>query len=156
MKQIGILAVVLLLQLSATAQQGFVMSGSHTQNSNGSASSSMGQICQNTDSNASGTFQEGLQHPYEYANVVSVEELFSATEFSVFPNPARDFLLITHEGQDHSPVQLRLFDTAGKLIREDTITSNQHTLSLQNLRPGIYYLRLHMNNQTNTIEIVKQ
>lgn len=156
MKQASILAVALLLQASASAQQGFVMAGTDAQNSNGSSSSSMGQIARNTNTNASGTIQEGLQQPYEFVNVVAVEAILTGDQFSVYPNPTNNLLVITRDSQVGSEVQLRLFDATGKLILEEAMIATAHTLSLQNLSPGVYYLRLQMNNQTNTLEIIKQ
>jgi hypothetical protein len=72
-----------------------------------------------------------------YAN--QLEEINKEMEKSVFPNPFVDFIQIDFAGK---LVQAEIFDISGKQILSPKIWASGEGLSLSNLLPGIYYLRL--------------
>lgn len=156
MKHTSILIAALIISLNAAAQEGFVMSGASTQSGGASTSSSMGQTCQNHVTNSSGSSQEGLQHPFEYADVVSVDELASTMGIQVFPNPATEMVQIEFQVAPETPVHIELFDPSGKSIYTATVSDAQHHISLTSFSQGMYYLTLHVNNEQKTIQITKQ
>ena len=57
-------------------------------------------------------------------------------DFKVFPNPASGFIHIETTGQTF----VRLFDFQGKSLKEFSHPGGLHTLSLDNLKPGIYVI----------------
>jgi Secretion system C-terminal sorting domain/Reeler domain len=68
--------------------------------------------------------------------------------FSVFPNPASDYLFLAN---NHSVKfdRLRVYDLSGKLIYEleDSNFETQVKFDLSNFAKGMYFLKLSMNNE---------
>lgn len=71
--------------------------------------------------------------------------------FSVFPNPAHDF--ITVEKRNRAPAELRLTDTAGKLILTQTLQNSVETLPLNDLR-GMYFLEILQGEERYFMKVV--
>ena len=71
---------------------------------------------------------------------------------AVYPNPAKNQIAITN-GQEVK--MMRLFSTAGKLIKEQT--AGQPQMNIQELPIGVYLLKILLkSNETLTIKILKQ
>ena len=84
---------------------------------------------------------------------------------SVYPNPACDFVVISLQGTDYksAPAQLstpeteiRLFDAMAKLVLEESTASFPFRLSLENLKPGMYYLQIYDGETTVVYKVVKR
>ncbi|GAA4440676.1 hypothetical protein GCM10023188_38230 [Pontibacter saemangeumensis] len=76
----------------------------------------------------------------------------SATAVQAFPNPSRGDFYIKVVVPEESNVQVTLYDTRGKVIEQlpaSTFSSGTHTLQLnrQLKEPGLYLLKLRVNNQ---------
>ena len=71
---------------------------------------------------------------------------------AVYPNPAKNQIAITN-GQEVK--MMRLFSTAGKLIKEQT--AGQPQMNIQELPIGVYMLKILLkSNETISIKILKQ
>lgn len=71
---------------------------------------------------------------------------------AVYPNPAKNLIAITN-GQEVK--MMRLFSTAGKLIKEQT--AGQPQMNIQELPIGVYMLKILLkSNETISIKILKQ
>lgn len=82
-------------------------------------------------------------------NTTNIEQ----TEIQVFPNPARDFLVIDYQSPNAAPA--RLFDVTGHAVWQGNLTSNIQTrLSVVDWSAGLYFLQ--MGNQTQKIIINRQ
>lgn len=60
--------------------------------------------------------------------------------FSIYPNPAKDFITICGDGQRPS-MEISLFSIYGKLMDIHVLNNNQ--IDISDLRPGIYLLKVH-------------
>ncbi len=66
---------------------------------------------------------------------------------SVFPNPATDVCILQLELEEPSEVSIQIVNTLGQIVKTD-IALNQiqnvqnHTISLENLDKGLYYIRV--------------
>jgi hypothetical protein len=85
----------------------------------------------------------------------------SLQAFSVYPNPAKDFLNITFENQENLEVTVRIFDPSGKAVREMTPVHGSgpvvEQISFSGLPSGIYFVSLYGNGKRLATEkIVKQ
>ena len=85
----------------------------------------------------------------EYALLSMEEEL--AEGIKVYPNPTNDIISI--EVNEKSTTQL--FGLSGKLVMTETITENNHQISLIDLPKGIYQLVIASENTIQTTKIVK-
>lgn len=64
-----------------------------------------------------------------------------AVEFSLFPNPATESVLIQTEGND-SDLEYQLMTTSGVCLRKGIITATKTTLDVSDLVGGVYFLQL--------------
>jgi|GEM_PF-7005244 len=69
---------------------------------------------------------------------VGVETPF-ATEISLYPNPANDFVNLTIDGvQTISPEDIRILDMSGRLVKTFTLESRSAKIDVSNLDAGVY------------------
>lgn len=73
----------------------------------------------------------------------------------LYPNPTTDFVYV--ENPDGKELQLRLYNTAGKLVREEFVSQEMVELSLSDLPKGTYHVQIIGANEGVFNEtIVKQ
>ncbi|PJB13136.1 MAG: hypothetical protein CO119_03340 [Flavobacteriales bacterium CG_4_9_14_3_um_filter_40_17] len=83
-------------------------------------------------------------------NTASLEDKFK-NGFVVFPNPAvNGFVNITSASQ--SPKNIHVYDVLGKLLIKHTISNTR--LNIQNLKAGVYILRVEQDGHTETKKLV--
>ncbi len=89
-------------------------------------------------------------------------DLISETgDIDVFPNPFIDELKIAYNSPDTHSVSIQLYDITGKLLySRDNITRKYgfnyfHVGGLQQLRHGIYFLKIYSNTEITTKKVMK-
>jgi type IX secretion system substrate protein/VCBS repeat protein/FG-GAP repeat protein len=80
---------------------------------------------------------------FTYSKTVSATIDANGPEFSVYPNPASDQLIITFTGITQSSL-IRIIDGAGNVVRQYSFNanSNQTTVSLKGVSKGTYFVQL--------------
>jgi len=82
-------------------------------------------------------------------------------DIDVFPNPFTDELKIAYNSPDTHSVSIQLFDIAGKLLyNQDNINRKYglnyfHVGGLQNLKHGVYFLKIYSNTEIATKKVLK-
>ncbi|MDX2444995.1 MAG: S8 family serine peptidase [Bacteroidales bacterium] len=82
-------------------------------------------------------------------------------EASLFPNPVDDYFTIIVPNDPNSGIEMRLFNSAGQLVRQDSFKSTDQeifittTSGLSNLNSGTYILKIFTGNETYTKKIIK-
>ncbi|MCF8302263.1 MAG: T9SS type A sorting domain-containing protein [Bacteroidales bacterium] len=76
-----------------------------------------------------------------YYELVGVEEQPSIEKIKIAPNPATDYIRIKNPGQVNAKL-VTLRDLTGKLIEEYKNINEAKTISLPDLRPGIYLINI--------------
>ena len=82
----------------------------------------------------------------------------SAEDFALFniqfyPNPIKNIL---HIQADKTIDNISLFSLLGQQVYQQEIDKTSDNVDLSDLAPGIYYLKIQINNQTSIYKIVKQ
>ena len=95
-------------------------------------------------------------------NIASTEiiELLSVGEFdentiAMFPNPAKDKLII----QAKFPIdQITVLDVNGKLLKSIVLSNskNEHELNVNDLSQGIYFVKIQSNSDIKTQKFIKK
>lgn len=86
------------------------------------------------------------------------EDVFSA---SVWPNPAQDQALISIQpGENDNQISIQLMNAFGQIISSRNVTCAagtilQHTLSLQNLPKGIYFVSIETEGRKEVLRLSK-
>jgi subtilisin family serine protease len=103
--------------------------------------------------NVTAVYDEGesaYSNTFTMSYVFGIEELWSL-DIRVFPNPASDRIFI----QSGHPLQmLELFDSGGRSIRIIKTSMMDYTLDVNELRPGLYLLRLENEKGLGTARIL--
>ena len=83
---------------------------------------------------------------------IGIGQLSQDIELKLFPNPTSDFLILESE---ENIVNIEIYDLSGKLL---SVTENRNgIISLDNLKPGVYSVKLHDINKNFTIrKIIKK
>jgi len=76
------------------------------------------------------------------------EEQISATK--IYPNPASNLLNITLE----KSAEVKLIDITGRVVYEQIATTGNHTIPLNELSKGLYFVQLSYPNRIETQKIV--
>lgn len=87
---------------------------------------------------------------YKPISVLSVEPVASSSAIRIYPNPASDALRI--EGIPDAAT-IRLFSASGSLLRTHYASG---TLSLDDIPPGLYFLRITDGARSSTHRVVKR
>lgn len=90
-------------------------------------------------------------------NPVGQEQLLQAP-FQVYPNPAHSQLNVAWPTNDFQSGHIELFDAMGKAVLRENIVqpATTHSIAIQHLPPGMYWLRLTYGDKIATQQFVKQ
>ncbi|RPI67771.1 MAG: T9SS C-terminal target domain-containing protein [Ignavibacteriales bacterium] len=161
MKQRSMLICIMLLcSLYVTTLQGqevIPVTGGNATGGGGSVSYTVGQITYLTLSGTNGTVAQGVQQPFEISVITAIEQAKDITLVcSVYPNPASDFLTLKVENYDKENLSYILFDASGKLLVSKKVTGNVTIISMANLLPSLYFLKVIDNQkEIKTFKIIK-
>jgi len=72
-----------------------------------------------------------------------------SSNINIYPNPASDIISISNAAN----MNIKLFDTNGKLILKQKITSNLEYINIENLTSGIYFINIEENGKTTVKKI---
>ncbi len=75
-------------------------------------------------------------------------------DFSIYPNPTTDLVTIQLPSGTEKATA-RLFDTSGRLIAQQEITTQNRQVSLSNLSRGVYFVRVSSDNRFGAQRIIK-
>jgi len=139
------------------AQESVNTTGGNALGSGGKVSYSIGQVVYTTNTSAaSGSVAQGVQQPFEISVITAIEQAeYITLVCSVYPNPVNDFLTLKVEDYDTERLSCKLFDTNGRLLESKKVTGDETTISMANLLPGLYFLRVIDNQkEIKTFKII--
>lgn len=100
-----------------------------------------------------------LTHGFQQKIIItSVEEnLEVPVTVTIYPNPASEAINIRFESVVDKLIQVQFMDAQGRIVKTDRIDISvlQKTINLQDLPPGVYFMRLIKGGQANVYKIVK-
>ncbi len=156
-KKLVIVFCLLAFIISIQAQSTIPAGGGDANGVDGSTSYSIGQMVYTTNTGTNGSVAEGVQQPYEISVIVGFEQDgFTGVNFTVYPNPATDLLILETDFSSYKNLTYQLFDIKGSLLFSDRLTDFRTTISMGNLAPSTYYLKVFDNQmKSKTFKIVK-
>ena len=87
----------------------------------------------------------------EEAPTASIEENL-LSDFTIYPNPVKDFLNITGAGEIN---RAQVYTLHGQKVIENE-ESNIQQINMEGLANGIYILKLHSGNASKSIKLIKE
>lgn len=85
--------------------------------------------------------------------VLGLDEEFISKNVSIYPNPFQDHFRIHNNLEGN--IQIKLLDSRGKIIVEDSVDSKSSSELYEELESGIYYLKIQYENVTYTKKVSK-
>ena len=155
------LCIVFLLGIGLTvnlqAQEAISATGGNASGSGGSVSYTIGQVFYTTNTGTNGSMAEGVQQPYEISVVVGIEQAKDINLIcTVYPNPATDLLTLEVEIAANENLFFQLYDMMGKLLVSKKLIDIKTTISMANLAPATYFLKVTDNQKVvKTFKIIK-
>jgi hypothetical protein len=139
------------LTVNLQAQQAIPATGGNASGSGGSVSYTIGQVLYTANTGTNGSMAEGVQQPYEISVVVGIKQAKDINLVcTVYPNPASDFLTLEVEIPDNANLFFQLYNMMGKLLISEKLIDIKTTISMANLAPATYFLKV-----TDNQEVVK-
>jgi hypothetical protein len=139
------------------AQNTISASGGNASGSGGSVSYTIGQIVYTTNTGTNGSAAQGVQQPFEISVVTGIEEALDISlEIMVYPNPATDFVKLKIKNYEVKNLRYQLYDINGSVLQDNKVEGNETSISMQNLLPSVYFLKITDNNKViKTFKIIK-
>jgi len=139
------------------AQNSIPASGGNASGSGGTVSYSIGQVVYTNYTGTNGSVAQGVQQPYEISVVTGIVEAKDISlEIDVYPNPATDFVKLKIENYEVKNLRYQLYDINGSLLKDNKVEGNETSISMQNLLPSVYFLKITDNNKViKTFKIIK-
>lgn len=153
-----IVAVTLLIASSGGlhAQQAVAAAGSEASGTGGTCSYTIGQIAYTSNSGPGGEVNQGVQQPFEILTTVGLEDHTITLSLAAFPNPTNGSMTISVSDYANQKLSYQLFDTRGKLIEEKEIIQPETGVSMHQLAPAAYLLKVTENGQlVKEFQIIK-
>ena len=159
-QKIKIIIIIVLFSFNIfllKGQETTATSGGNVTGTGGSVSYTIGQVVFSTVSGTNGSIVQGVQQAYEIAvltAVVNTEEI--TLNCIVYPNPTRNTIKLSIESPDIENMSYRLFDIHGLLIQDMKVEGEETEISMTNLAPSIYFLKVIKNKkELKTFKIIK-
>lgn len=126
--------------------------GASYSNSNGSVDLTIGEPVIITGTDGTNDITQGFHQTIW--TFVGIEDHLPAYEVTIFPNPTEDVLFIKTEAFEQ--VTFDLYDSQGKLILQDVLSSEQTPVQVSDLSSGKYSLVLRNKEQKiKTFQLIK-
>lgn len=145
---------LLVLSVSALAQEAVVPAGGNATGSGGSLSYSVGQLVYTVISDQNNSIVQGVQQPYEISVVISVPEVQPMNNVLLYPNPTENEVVLRLNLTEG--LYYRIIDIKGAFMESRMIMADQTIIDMSRYSASTYLLELIQNNKTiQTYQIVK-
>lgn len=134
-------------------QQSVNTSGGVVQSSQGSVSFSIGQVSTNYLGSGA-NLNEGVQQPYEFFTVLSVEKHDELMAFEAFPNPTEGIIYLKGNGSFSGSIGI--YDESGRLVWNDQWNNAAtQSIDLTHYARGVYSIKITESSSFQIIKIIK-
>lgn len=148
-------AMLLGIGITAQAQQATNAVGGDASGSGGTVAYSIGQVFYTTNTNASGTVNQGVQQPHEIFTV-GINKTELSISLLAFPNPTVNNLTLQIQDYHNKKLLYHLYDVQGKLLNSGQVTTQQTLINTDHLPSSTYILNITQQNKTiESFKIIK-
>ena len=138
------------------SQQGLISTGASINLPGGQISYSVGQSAQSLNSSEVGTAAEGLQHAAETFVITFLEDLENTLLLNVYPNPAKDYVILEFFEHNAKHMFIELIDVNGKVILSSFPAEKTSKINLKEQKEDTYLINIYQSNKKlKTIKIIK-
>lgn len=87
-----------------------------------------------------------------HEDVNSVQEIAVDDRISVYPNPSSDYILLQ---ADETIELVNIYSLEGKLVKQETVGNYQSTISVSDLKTGVYIIELQTKETSYQTKLIK-
>ena len=160
MKDLKVIIIALCLLGSPKmlqAQNTFSASGGNAIGQGGSVSYTIGQVVYLNISGTGGDILQGIQQPFEVTVITGSEDPEIQIGWSVYPNPAGEFITLMTGGYDFEKLHYQFYDINGNLLLKEKLSGDQAWITTGNFKAGTYFLVVSDNiKNLKTFKIIKK
>jgi hypothetical protein len=98
-------------------------------------------------------YTDKLMPPFAELGVKNQDISQDADEIELYPNPASDVLFVKDK---QSGRMLQIYDSAGRKVMTENMKAPLVRLPLENLTPGLYFVKVYRNGEIITKKIIKK
>ncbi len=149
MKKTAFVLFSLFVTITVSAQEVVSTQGDSYSNASGNIDFTIGEVIIDTGTDGTNDLTQGF-HQTNW-NFVGLEDHAPNYEAIIYPNPTEDVLNIKTSTFEN--VTYTLYDTQGKLVLQNKLSSVQTPIQVSQLAPGSYSLTL--NNDTQNLKTFK-
>ena len=91
-----------------------------------------------------------------FTNQQLTNQSFKNSLLCVDPNPARDFIKISFKNSNIIAAKVMLYDSLGKLCFNQSLKNENNAINVQNLKKGLYLLRIETQDSIEIQKIIIQ
>lgn len=91
---------------------------------------------------------------YPMACTVGIDELASAENMIVYPNPASGNITVRLNKTDYENTVINMYDVTGKLVRSYNTTGTSQIINREGLQSGLYFITADTRNRRSTIKLI--
>ena len=152
MKKNTFVLISLFTTLSSFSQEVVSTQGDTYSNGSGTIDFTIGEVVINTGTDGTNDITQGF-HQTNW-NFLGIDDQSPNYEAMVYPNPSENILNI--RTNSYANVLYSLYDSQGKLIVQDELSSEETAIQVENLAPGNYSISLSNENQVlKTFKLIK-
>ena len=162
MKSITAIIIVLLLcgfcpQITE-GQEAIPATGGSATGTGGTSTYTAGQLVFKVVTGTTGFIIEGVQQPFEISVVTAIANTEDITlECIVYPNPTNGIIKLVIKSFEDGKMRFLLYDMNGILLQEKKIEDSETVISMENLLPSIYFLKVIKGNlEVKVFKIIKR
>jgi hypothetical protein len=148
-------AIIITCGSALHAQESVNSAGGNAAGSGGSASYSIGQVVYTTNTGATGSIAQGVQHAYEIFPV-GISNIQNVS-IAAWPNPTADMLVLSIVNFKQERYTYVMHDAQGKAVFNGSLNAPQTNINMQELAIAPYFLNIYdeRNKQIQSFKIIK-
>ncbi len=82
-----------------------------------------------------------------FSSFVNIDNNISTPDrFSVFPNPASEFITINYKKKENEILTLNIYNSLGVLVSKGSLNHDKEKIEISNLNNGIYFVEIKSND----------
>jgi len=156
MKNITLITALFCATQLVNAQETIPVSGGEATGAGGEVSYTIGQLVYTNPTTAAGSLNQGIQQSIEFVTLSNPELTAVTLNAVTYPNPTRDFIILTLKDANLTGLSYVMVDLLGRLVNKGTVATFETKIEMKSLPIGVYILRVQQNNQAlKTFKIIK-
>lgn len=157
MKKIILVSWVLFTTYFVHSQTTIASSGGTAAGSTGISTYTIGQIVYTTHNQNNGSLVQGVQQPFEFQVLSTVDISSTNLTLLTYPNPTSGDFVLSISDNFKDNLSYTLFDVQGKQLSNGVIRNSITQITIQNYTNGIYFLKVaHLNSSMKVFKIIKK